>query len=421
MPDGGLRRCCIPAAARSKIGLALKRQGNRASTDPVRSDHIQPMLERTLRPHTSHKSMRAAQFPLPPWGVALAGAAPVALCAAILALPDLGHARSILFRGLYGVAVLAWIVPLIWLQRRAWMAQWHWAVHLLVVLGLTYLMAMVNNAAGQGMSMLLGTRAQFSWSDLPLGLDSCWLALIAYSAMHAGIAYFLALQSAQERLAMAQLEARSAQLLALRYQINPHFLFNSLNAVSSLVTESRQREAVRMLAQLAEFLRATLDAGQIMEHAVADELALTQSYLAVEQQRLGDRLVLDVRVGPGALDARIPYLLLQPLVENAIRHGIARRNESGQLSVVINVQADRLVLDVINDMPHSADTVASPSAAGAAERGGIGLENLARRLQSLYGDRHLIKIDRAAVDSFGVHVELPLLRMAPVTAIRDAA
>ena len=206
------------------------------------------------------------------------------------------------------------------------------------------------------------------------------------------------------RAATAQRLAREAELRALRLQLQPHFLFNTLNAVSSLVASGRGDAACAMLAELADFLRATLEADDRHEVSLAEELAHLDSYLAIERQRLGPRLKLHIQIAPDLLACRAPRLLLQPLAENAIRHGLALLAQGGELGIRISADGDAVRLQVHNDAP-----LADRSAAAAAAPGlGIGLANLRARLEALYPQAHELSFGRSSATRFEVCVRWPL-------------
>jgi two-component system sensor histidine kinase AlgZ len=218
--------------------------------------------------------------------------------------------------------------------------------------------------------------------------------------MHAVAVYYLSLQRTQLHLAQAQAAARDAELRALRLQVNPHFLFNSLNAVSALVSAQANREANRMLGCLADFLRATLAHDGRHEHTLAEELALTEAYLEIEKARLGERLRLTMKAGPDLLDSAVPYLMLQPLVENAVRHGIAPLSTPGRLDIRVERDGARLLVEVHNDGRR-------PAQAGD----GIGLANVAGRLRHLYGAEQQLDAGWRADGRYGVRLALPLRPM----------
>lgn len=338
-----------------------------------------------------------------PWRMSILAALPVALCLTILDLPDLTEHFSFAFRTLYFCAFLIWSMPVAALQRLLWRKHLAWSKASLALLIVTYSMSVANSIAGRLLAVQLGIAKAMSWNDIFNGLDSCWLALIAYCAVHAVMAYYFALARQQLRVAQAETLARDAQLRALRYQLNPHFLFNTLNAISALVATERNHDAKRMIAQLGDFLRATLDSDDRHEHALAEELALTDAYLEIEKARLGDKLKLLMHIGPDVLDARVPYLLIQPLVENAIRHGIAQRHTTGTLEIRIQRMNDRLHIHVENDC--ASDTSRVQGSQGTST--GIGLRNVSERLEKLYGKAHTLTAQDTQPGRYDVQISLP--------------
>jgi len=209
-------------------------------------------------------------------------------------------------------------------------------------------------------------------------------------------------QSAQERerLLRAETEAREARLNALRCQLNPHFLFNSLNAVSTLVLDGNAPSATRMLAQIGDLLRSTLEHQTLSEIPLSQEIALTELYLAIEQTRLGDRLRVDLTIPPETLDAMVPSMLLQPLVENAVRHGVAGLVEGGWVSISAELAGGRLRIVIRN----------SARMAAGERLNGIGLHNTHERLETLYGADQRLSLQWPQADVCEVKVELPFRR-----------
>ena len=205
----------------------------------------------------------------------------------------------------------------------------------------------------------------------------------------------------RERLLRAEGEARDARLSALRYQLNPHFLFNALNAVSTLVLEGDSAAATRMLAQIGDFLRTMLDTETKLEVPLSDEVAFVEQYLAIEQTRLGSRLRTNVSISADTLDALVPSMLLQPLVENAVRHGVAPCLEGGGIEIRSRRDGIQLKLAIRNS--------------GAADQGmlqrrlttGIGLSNTTERLKTLYPDSHGFSLEWLALGGCEVRIELP--------------
>lgn len=190
----------------------------------------------------------------------------------------------------------------------------------------------------------------------------------------------LALETSRLELAASALQTRlvEAQLQALKSQIQPHFLFNTLNAISTLVHHD-PRKADRMISCLGDLLRTTLAHRQQQEVTVREELELLGPYLEIEQTRFGDRLAIDIRSDEETLDARVPHLILQPLIENAIRHGIAPRRGQGWVEVATHRETDSLVVRV-------SDNGQGLKSGSPLEKGGIGLANIGARLEQLYGD-----------------------------------
>jgi len=332
--------------------------------------------------------------------VPVLAALPVCACMVILGLPGYGHENVVAFRTLFFVACLAWLVPLTLLQRAMWRREWPWLRMALILLSASYAMSILNAVLGQRLAISLGLETGYHWAELARGLDGCWLALIAFCAVHAVAAYYLSLQHVRLHLAQAQSAARDAELRALRLQVNPHFLFNSLNAISALVSAQSNREANRMIACVSDFLRATLAHDGRHEHSLADELALLDAYLAIEKARLGERLLLTMKAGPDLLDSVVPYLMLQPLVENAIRHGIAPLSAPGRLDIRAERAGTRLLIDVQNDgqqRVHAED--------------GIGLANVRERLRHLYGEGQQVDAGWNTAGRFHVRIAMPLRSM----------
>jgi Histidine kinase len=206
--------------------------------------------------------------------------------------------------------------------------------------------------------------------------------LLSWSALYFGIKYYQAIEAERHRALSAEKSARESELRALRYQVHPHFLFNTLNAISTLVIEGDKNAATAMITRLADFFRATLEERTAEEVPLQDELFLTKQYLEIEQLRLGDRLRVEIVVNPALLRCRVPHLVLQPLVENAIRHGIAPRRGAGLLSIEAHKTQDKLLISVKDD------GLGKQSRDGANNDGsrGIGLTNIDKRLRELYGN-----------------------------------
>ena len=216
------------------------------------------------------------------------------------------------------------------------------------------------------------------------------LGLLGYTLLFAVVMaaeYYDRFRERERAAAALSIQLAEARLAALRMQLNPHFLFNTLNTVAMQVRRGENTDAVRMLAGLSDILRHVLEDSPPQEVTVRQELAFIDRYLAIERSRFGDRLRVTVNVEPDALDALVPNLVLQPLVENAIRHGIGKRAAAGKLDIRVLRQGDLLQLLVQDDGPgidEDSDSV-TPATGIPLSSGGIGLRNTASRLQALYG------------------------------------
>ncbi len=214
-------------------------------------------------------------------------------------------------------------------------------------------------------------------------------------------------QAAQLAWRASQLEAQlaQAQLQTLRMQLQPHFLFNTLHAVSALM-EDDIKAARRMIARLSELLRLTLEQSGQPEVTLQQELEALARYLEIEQIRFQDRLQVELKIDPETLVAHVPYLILQPLVENAIRHGIAMLSSAGKIEISSARQDGMLELLVRDDGPGLPD-------GGAAFKEGIGLTNTRARLEQLYGVEHRFEIGNATGGGWLVTLVIPF-QSAPI-------
>jgi two-component system LytT family sensor kinase len=233
------------------------------------------------------------------------------------------------------------------------------------------------------------------FTTLPFGVG-VYFALVG---IEHSLFYFAQARERETQAARLAAQLAEARLSALRMQLNPHFLFNSLNAITVLVRDGNTDAAGRMLELLSDVLRQVLRTESTHETTLAAELEFLERYLAIEQVRFSDRLRPRVEIEPGIGGAAVPRFLLQPLVENALRHGIARRADAGVLQVRARREGFDLVLTVEDDGPGLA-----PASAGA---GGVGLANTRARLAALYGERASLEIADAAGGGVVATVRLP--------------
>jgi hypothetical protein len=225
------------------------------------------------------------------------------------------------------------------------------------------------------------------------------LGIVLYlfaGALHYLLAAFEESRRAETEALTHQILSREAELRALRSQIQPHFLFNSLNSINALIG-SRPEEARRVCVLLADFLRRTLVVGVRERVPLAEELNLVDDLLAIEKVRFGDRLRFESEVEEAVREWLVPPLVLQPLVENAVTHGIAQCLDGGTLRLTARRRGDRLFVAI--DNPRDGDAPRRPGT-------GIGLENVRRRLETLYGRAAEMRA-RSEPTSFRVELELP--------------
>jgi two-component system sensor histidine kinase AlgZ len=235
------------------------------------------------------------------------------------------------------------------------------------------------------------------------------IILIAWSALYFGIKHYGTVEEQRARVLASEATAREAQLQALRYQLQPHFLFNTLNAISSLVVSKQPERATEMIAKLAALLRNTLSFPDAHLVSLREELAVTEEYLSIEQVRFGPRLVVSLNVRPEASEAQVPRFILQPIVENAIRHGIARCPNGGEVSITASIIQGQLRIDIENDRTEGL-------LQSGDEGNGLGLANTKTRLEKLYGDQGCVTVTTAKNNRFLVSMQFPLTTASSIVS-----
>ncbi len=257
-------------------------------------------------------------------------------------------------------------------------------------------------AAGTAIQLADLRNSGFDWINwIQISMQSGFM-LFFWCSLYFSIKLWQQSIRERERLLRAEGEARDARLSALRYQLNPHFLFNSLNAVSTLVLEGNPPAATRMLAQIGEFLRTILDNEAAPETPLSQEIAFAEQYLAIEQTRLGPRLRVDMDIAPETLEALVPSMLLQPLIENAVRHGVAPIVDGGTIRIASKLHGAKVEIKVQNSGPLSPRLSRTSDPAN-----GIGISNTAERLKTLYATDHQFLLQWPEAGGCEVTVELP--------------
>ena len=234
--------------------------------------------------------------------------------------------------------------------------------------------------------------------------------MLAWSVLYFAIKYYRIFQEVRESALKSAAMAHEAQLKMLRYQLNPHFLFNTLNAISTLVLEQNTELANRMVTKLSSFLRYSLDNDPMQRITLAQELKALQLYLDIEKVRFEERLSLQLDIEEAANDALIPSLLLQPLIENAIKYGIARAEGGGRLIISAKVFAGELLLELSDDGP-GCDLVDGQ----IPESNGVGLANTRERLATIYGAGHSFRLSKTEPHGLTICIRIPYTpKHAPV-------
>ena len=257
------------------------------------------------------------------------------------------------------------------------------------------------------------------WADFGGWLFASIFIFLCWTALYHGIKYYLvaerkdadllrmvaARNEAAIKAAQAESAARESQLEMLRYQLNPHFLFNTLNAIQSLVTSRQTERATRMIGSLSDFLRYSLYGGAQGEVTVAKEIEVLQRYLEIEQARFGDRLSVRMAVADDAREELIPCMLLQPLMENAIKYAVAPSEDAAEIGISAYCEGRYLCLEVIDsgvDQEHVSNL--GPE--------GLGLRNIRQRLASHYGDDQVMTLEPRPEGGMCASVWVPRSSMA---------
>ncbi|KPF63860.1 sensor histidine kinase [Porphyrobacter sp. AAP60] len=256
---------------------------------------------------------------------------------------------------------------------------------------------------------------------LPMTLLGGW------SALYYAINFFLTVEQQADRLERLEAQATAAQLAMLRYQLNPHFLFNTLNSISTLVLLKQTEPANAMLTRLSGFLRHTLIAEPGSQVTLAQEIETLQLYLDIERMRFEERLRTHFEIDDAAMDAQLPSMLLQPLVENAIKYAVSPQEEGARISLTARVIGDRLRLTIEDTGPgvdeplrfeaRDPSELRAPPVPGRPVSTGVGLANIRNRLAQAYGDKHLFETRSEAGGGFVVLIEIPFTRADTVETV----
>ena len=265
-----------------------------------------------------------------------------------------------------------------------------------------------------GATLLYSVLDAFSFSFIKLAAPGLSLSLVlgtvflnftvlaGWSALYFGINFWLVVEEQIDQMQHLEVQASSAQLAMLRYQLNPHFLFNTLNSISTLVLLKQTERANAMLSRLSSFLRYTLANEPTAHVTVAQEVETLKLYLEIEKMRFEDRLRPRFEIDPAVEKARLPSLLLQPLVENAIKYAVTPQEEGAEIAVVARLAGDRVHVTVSDTGPGLQSAKSAPSLST-----GVGIANIRERLAQAYPGEHGFEIRAMPTGGFAVDLEFP--------------
>jgi two-component system, LytTR family, sensor kinase len=231
-----------------------------------------------------------------------------------------------------------------------------------------------------------------------------YFSILAWAAMYLAICYAREIQEAERTASRYAQAAQDAELRSLRYQVNPHFLFNTLNSLSSLVIKGDTDKAEAMIQNLSTFYRTSLSSDPLEEVTLAEEVELQQQYLAIETVRFPERLRTVIDIPDDLKDERVPALILQPLVENALKYGVSRTTRSVTIRISAERDDGRMVLRVHDD----GEAAPKIDGSSAGNSGGIGLANVRDRLEARYGDAARLVAAQDPKGGFEARIEIPI-------------
>ena len=246
-------------------------------------------------------------------------------------------------------------------------------------------------------------------AGLQLFLGAFYLSMTllgAWSALYYAINFYLTVEQQQDQLLRLENQASSAQLAMLRYQLNPHFLFNTLNSISTLVLLKQTDRANAMLSRLSSFLRYTLINEPTAQVTIEQEVETLKLYLEIEKMRFEDRLRPVFNIDPAVAQSRLPSLLLQPLVENAIKYAVTPKEEGAEISITAQPAGENVRIVVSDSGPGLNEGLTRPNSL-VSEGTGVGLANIRDRLIQAFGERQSFET-RSTPGGFSVVIEMPL-------------
>jgi len=325
-----------------------------------------------------------------------------------------------------GLMCLLWALatPLVlWLARRIRIERNNWRrsalLHIVLSLAISvpmitidYLIYMIQIGSGGNLTML--RTFKFVFYNLDRSLLIYWLLVLISHAFN----YYNSYRKGELKASQLRTQLVQAQLEALKMQLHPHFLFNTLHSISALLNQDVEA-ARRMISRLGDFLRLTLENAGTQEVTVQQELEFLNSYLEIERIRFQDRLTTSVTVDPEVLDQRVPNLILQPIVENAMRHAISNSN-GGRIEIIVTPRNGMLRIEVKDNGPGLRLVRSGPD----RSKTGLGLANTKARLERLYGSAHSLDLANEPTGGLVVTMEVPRSSepsLPPATRLSEAS
>ena len=303
-------------------------------------------------------------------------------------------------------AYIGWLItiPL----RYAYQRIWHWSPWKLAttVLLLAILVAAIWTAVHNFNYWEIykhGSRPQ-DWLKYVRDTPFAFYVMLSWSGLYFGIKYYQTLQQEKQKSLTATNKAHEAQLKMLRYQLNPHFLFNTLNAISTLVLINEADTANKMVTRLSDFLRYSLYKDPINKVALEQEIYAARLYLEIERVRFSERLSIAFDIEPGTEKALVPSLILQPIIENAIKYAVASQINGGKITITAKKFGHDLLLEVADDGPGMTIANGLPKSADS----GVGLVNTKERLAALYDNDFALVLTHNQPRGLKVNIRIPL-------------
>jgi len=301
---------------------------------------------------------------------------------------------------------------LTWVLRSIYKVFWErpMPVRALVVWFASLVMALIWQAFRNYVALLpFGETMDLSPANYPELFDDTLIVaypmMLTWSALYFILKYNRLFQAEKEKSLRSEALAHEAQLLMLRYQLNPHFLFNTLNAISTLVLAKANDKANEMLTKLSKFLRYSLDHSPLDRVSLLHELDTSRLYLDIEKVRFGERLRLEFDIGSDAGSALVPTMLLQPIIENSIKHGISKVESGGTISIHARREEESLIIEVSDDGPGMQNRTAPDEEFALSN--GVGVSNIRNRLKEIYGSKHTLEFLPVVPHGLTVRVTIP--------------